>query len=66
MIPLLPELLDAIQNIVLHQEFNVSDVALIAIVGVPIATISLIISSVMFKAFDDYVTDDAKDDSESF
>lgn len=65
MIPLLPELLDAIQNIVLHQEFNASDVALIAIAGVPIATMSLIISSVMFKAFDDYVTDETKDESES-
>ena len=62
--PLLPELIDALQNIVLRQEFNASDTALIAIAGVPIATMSLIISSVMFKALDDYVTDETKDESE--
>lgn len=65
MIPLLPELLDAIQNIILHQEFNASDTALIAIAGVPIATMSLIISLAMFKALDEYMADDAKDESES-
>lgn len=64
MMPLLPELLDAIQNIVLHQEFNASDTALIAIAGVPTAAMSLIISSVMFKAFDEYMADETKDESE--
>lgn len=64
MMPLLPELLDAIQNIILRQEFNTSDVALIAIAGLPIATISLIISLAIFKAFDEYMADETKGESE--